>query len=193
MNIAEHHRAADPPLRDLGGLLGEAARHGRSLVPKGAQPRPLCRLEGERAACAPRPSLVRDLCRADDRACRLCQPARSGRRFGEIEQFLAQIAAGEYLNQIAGGMPMNQAEYARPWRARHRPQRKSLKLRSDGRLWRTDGAWQYAGRPRPPRRTHAGHAGESLTFGDCGPRPGAGRDAPDHAPLRRGQGRAPCA
>ena len=34
-------------------------------------------------------------------------------RFGEAEQLTAQIAAGEYLNHIAGGMPMNQAEFAR--------------------------------------------------------------------------------
>ena len=33
--------------------------------------------------------------------------------FGEAEQFTAQIAAGEYLNQIAGGIPMNQGEFAR--------------------------------------------------------------------------------
>ncbi len=34
-------------------------------------------------------------------------------RFGETEQLTAQIAAGEYLNQIAGGIPMNQGEFAR--------------------------------------------------------------------------------
>jgi (2S)-methylsuccinyl-CoA dehydrogenase len=36
-----------------------------------------------------------------------------GHKFGEMEQLLVQIAAGEYLNQIAGGIPMNQAEFAR--------------------------------------------------------------------------------
>ena len=35
-------------------------------------------------------------------------------RFGEIEQLTAQIAASEYLNQIVGGIPMNQGEWARP-------------------------------------------------------------------------------
>ncbi len=34
-------------------------------------------------------------------------------RFGETEQLTAQILAGEYLNQIAGGIPMNQGEFAR--------------------------------------------------------------------------------
>ena len=33
--------------------------------------------------------------------------------FGEIEQLTTGIAAGEYLNQIAGGIPMNQGEFAR--------------------------------------------------------------------------------
>ena len=34
MNIAEHQRAADAPLRDLGGLLGEAARTVEALFLK---------------------------------------------------------------------------------------------------------------------------------------------------------------
>ena len=34
-------------------------------------------------------------------------------RFGEVEQLLVQIAFGEYLSQIAGGIPMNQQEFAR--------------------------------------------------------------------------------
>ncbi len=34
-------------------------------------------------------------------------------KFGEIEQLLLQIAFGEYLHQIAGGIPMNQGEVVR--------------------------------------------------------------------------------
>jgi (2S)-methylsuccinyl-CoA dehydrogenase len=34
-------------------------------------------------------------------------------RFGEMEALIHQIAFGEYLNQIAGGIPMNQGEIAR--------------------------------------------------------------------------------
>jgi (2S)-methylsuccinyl-CoA dehydrogenase len=34
-------------------------------------------------------------------------------RFGETEQLLVQIAFGEYLAQVAGGIPMNQQEFAR--------------------------------------------------------------------------------
>jgi (2S)-methylsuccinyl-CoA dehydrogenase len=34
--------------------------------------------------------------------------------FGETEQLLVSIAAGEYLNQISGGLPMNQTEFFRP-------------------------------------------------------------------------------
>ena len=34
-------------------------------------------------------------------------------RFGETEQLTVQIAVGEYLNHIAGGIPMNQGEFAR--------------------------------------------------------------------------------
>ena len=35
-------------------------------------------------------------------------------RFGEIERLIHQIAFGEYLAQIAGGIPMSQGEMARP-------------------------------------------------------------------------------
>jgi (2S)-methylsuccinyl-CoA dehydrogenase len=34
-------------------------------------------------------------------------------RFGEMEQLIHQIGFGEYLNQIAGGIPMNQGEVVR--------------------------------------------------------------------------------
>ena len=34
-------------------------------------------------------------------------------RFGEIEQLIHQIAFGEYLHQLAGGIPMNQGEVVR--------------------------------------------------------------------------------
>ncbi|WP_377193233.1 acyl-CoA dehydrogenase family protein [Ruegeria meonggei] len=34
-------------------------------------------------------------------------------KFGEIEQLLLQIAFGEYLHQVAGGIPMNQGEVLR--------------------------------------------------------------------------------
>jgi (2S)-methylsuccinyl-CoA dehydrogenase len=34
-------------------------------------------------------------------------------KFGEIEQLLVQIAACEYVAQVQGGIPMNQAEFAR--------------------------------------------------------------------------------
>ena len=34
-------------------------------------------------------------------------------KFGEVEQLIHQIAFGEYLHQIAGGIPMNQGEVLR--------------------------------------------------------------------------------
>ena len=35
-------------------------------------------------------------------------------RFGELEQELTLVVAGEYLNQLAGGLPMSQGETVRP-------------------------------------------------------------------------------
>jgi (2S)-methylsuccinyl-CoA dehydrogenase len=34
-------------------------------------------------------------------------------KFGETEQLTVQIAAGEYVNHVAGGIPMNQGEFLR--------------------------------------------------------------------------------
>ncbi len=36
-------------------------------------------------------------------------------RFGKVEQLTHQIAFGEYLSQIIGGIPMSQHEIVRPW------------------------------------------------------------------------------
>ena len=45
---------------------------------------------------------------------RLCQPARKRKAgLARSSNCWSQIAAGEYLHHIIGGMPMNQAEYAR--------------------------------------------------------------------------------
>ena len=43
-------------------------------------------------------------------ACRLEEAGQ----FGEAEQLILQIAFGEYLWQVYGGIPMSQGEIARP-------------------------------------------------------------------------------
>ena len=43
--------------------------------------------------------------------------------FGETEQLTVQIAVGEYLNHVAGGIPMNQGEFAAARRPRPDAQR----------------------------------------------------------------------
>ena len=42
------------------------------------------------------------------------QRMRNEDRFGPLEAMLAQAAAGEYLAQMAGGIPMSQGEFVRP-------------------------------------------------------------------------------
>ena len=44
---------------------------------------------------------------------RWAESLSNGGKFGEMEQLLHQIAFGEYLHQIAGGIPMNQGEVVR--------------------------------------------------------------------------------
>jgi (2S)-methylsuccinyl-CoA dehydrogenase len=83
-------------------------------------------------------------------------------KLGEIEALLAQIAAGEYLNQIAGGIPMNQSEFARPadmgLAAGDLAPLRQLALFADGNT--------PAARARLVELMT--HAKGALTFGDCG-------------------------
>ena len=44
---------------------------------------------------------------------RFAERLRAEGSLGETEQLTIQIAAGEYLNQVAGGIPMNQGEFLR--------------------------------------------------------------------------------
>jgi len=42
------------------------------------------------------------------------QRMTEGKRFGEIEALIVQVAFGEYLSQLSGGIPMSQGEIVRP-------------------------------------------------------------------------------
>ena len=44
-------------------------------------------------------------------------------KLGETEQLTIQIAAGEYLNHVAGGIPMNQGEFLQALRTGPHPRR----------------------------------------------------------------------
>ena len=87
---------------------------------------------------------------------------RSG-RLGELEHLLITAAFGEYLSQIAGGIPMNQAEFVRP---------ADLGLASGDFAFLQEpssASFVAANTPEIRRRIVARIAGtSSLTFGDCG-------------------------
>jgi (2S)-methylsuccinyl-CoA dehydrogenase len=46
--------------------------------------------------------------------CAYAERMRAAGRLGELEQLIVEIGLGEYLAQIAGGIPMSQGEIARP-------------------------------------------------------------------------------
>ena len=109
--------------------------------------------------------------------------------FGEVEQLLHQIAFGEYLAQIVGGIQMNQGEIVRL---------RDLGLGSDALMALcTDAVTtlmrprQHPGRPHPPCRADAGARGRDHR-GPHRSRRGARDDPRAVPPLRRGKGRAPC-
>ena len=163
-----------PILEDLPRLLGEAHRAVASLYGQ-ARGRIAAKVTAERklsahlidreqhavhglAWLATYEAVLREL---SAYASRLTE----GQKFREMEQLLVQIAAGEYLAQVAGGIPMNQAEFARL---------------SELGLTRTDLA--VLDRPQVQALLAAGNtpaartrlvelmiaAKGALTFGDCG-------------------------
>ncbi len=83
----------------------------------------------------------------------------------EIERLLVQIAAGEYLHQISGGIPMNQAEFARPsdMGLSHRDM---ARLHKGGPARLMEQGSTPAARARLVALMIA--ASGSLTYGDCG-------------------------
>jgi (2S)-methylsuccinyl-CoA dehydrogenase len=86
-------------------------------------------------------------------------------RLGEIEQLLAQIAAGEYLNQIAGGIPMTQSEFARPVDMGLSPSDCAIVGRVGAGEILTHGNTATS-RARLAELMQAAHG--AITFGDCG-------------------------
>ena len=53
------------------------------------------------------------------------QALEAAARLGETERLILQIGFGEYLAQLAGGIPMSQVEIVRPARPRRRPPKRS--------------------------------------------------------------------
>jgi len=86
-------------------------------------------------------------------------------RFGETEQLLVQIAFGEYLCQIAGGIPMNQQEFARLADLGLEPE-DAASLHRDG----ANALMRHGNSPAARARLVdlMGSAQGSLTVGDCG-------------------------
>lgn len=93
------------------------------------------------------------------------EKAKAEGRFGEIEKLLTQIVFGEYLNQIAGGIPMSQNEFVRP---------AELDLRrsdTDALFQGLTGELTRFGNTANSRARLAGllsDASGNLTCGDCG-------------------------
>src|SRR5688572_759403 len=86
-------------------------------------------------------------------------------RLGELESLLIQAAFGEYLNHIAGGIPMNQAEFARPSSmGLSENDLAPLRRNGSGRLMRDGMSETVRTRIAAFLRPRRG----ASTFGDCG-------------------------
>ena len=113
MRLAENHPSTTVPPRELGRIVGEAARAVETLFLKARS-----RARNQKSADSDQHAL-HALAWFATYASVLTELAAYANRLesegqlGETEQLLVAIAAGEYLHHITGGMPMNQAEYAR--------------------------------------------------------------------------------
>ena len=110
--------------------------------------------------------------------------------FGEIEELVVRIGAGEYLAQILGGIPMSQGEIVRPadlgldararWRRGSRPPSMHLIATGNTAAHRARLVELMREQPRRHRRR-------------LRPRRHAGFDPRGDAQIRRQRGRAACA
>ncbi|HEY1362367.1 MAG TPA: acyl-CoA dehydrogenase family protein [Xanthobacteraceae bacterium] len=88
---------------------------------------------------------------------------QGGGRLGEIEELLVRIGIGEYLEQIAGGIPMSQGEIVRPAEIGLAPAAVAARLAGPlDALSRGDSVGRRA------RLIELIRAGQGATAGDCG-------------------------
>ena len=110
--------------------------------------------------------------------------------YGETEELLNQIGFAEFLAQVYGGIPMSQGEIVRLSDfGLHRPADRGAasRLRRPADPYR-----QYAGEPRPPRRTHRPSCG-GRNHRRLRPRRDARSDPQRDAQIRFRQCHALCA
>lgn len=123
MALAAPHAAVEIASRDIPDHLAAAATEAESLASKARarlaaalapsgklQQQALDREQNAAHGLAWLQTYAATLRQMANHAARLVEMDR----FKEAEQLTALILAGEYLNQIAGGIPMNQGEWVRP-------------------------------------------------------------------------------
>ncbi len=110
-------------------------------------------------------------------------------QFGETEDLLVRIGAGEYLDQMFSGIPMSQGEMVRPTGSLGMTAKEVAEFRTEAveTLIAEGNTPENPGRPRDPyaRRQRRRHRRRVR------PRRGHGGDPLRDAPLRQGRGRRP--
>jgi (2S)-methylsuccinyl-CoA dehydrogenase len=87
----------------------------------------------------------------------------AGDSLGEIEELLVQIGVGEYLAQIAGGIPMSQGEIVRPSDVGLSPEAVAARLNGPLQALAMSGTVERRARLVELMRGHP-----DATIGDCG-------------------------
>ncbi|HEY3642476.1 MAG TPA: acyl-CoA dehydrogenase family protein [Xanthobacteraceae bacterium] len=99
-------------VRAAEGVLQDATRAVQARVSKDNQP--VDRLLDREQRATHALAWLATYVEAVRQLCVYAERMREAGRFGELEQLIVEIGVGEYLAQIAGGIPMSQGEIARP-------------------------------------------------------------------------------
>jgi (2S)-methylsuccinyl-CoA dehydrogenase len=94
------------------GVLQDATRAVRSRV--AADNKPVDRLLDREQRATHALAWLATYVEAVRQLCAYAERLREAGRLGELEELIVEIGLGEYLAQIAGGIPMSQGEIARP-------------------------------------------------------------------------------
>src|SRR6266700_1328673 len=148
-------------VRAADGVLHDAIRAVRSRVAADSQP--IDRLLDREQRATHALAWLATYVEAVRQLCAYAQRMQADGRLGELEQLIVEIGLGEYLAQIAGGIPMSQGEIARP---------ADMGLSAAAVERRMAGSFEALMRDGNERRrarlTELMRSRDDATIGDCG-------------------------
>ena len=99
---------------DIQALVARTARVAEALKACQSGLESPCQRHWPKSICPPRARMAATYVAVLSQLSAYCTDMAAQSRLGALEYHLVHIVFGEYLNQLAGGLPMSQGEFVRP-------------------------------------------------------------------------------